>query len=219
MTPDLLLVRFRDEVNDAEEPYLWTDALVLDYIGESEVAFCRKTDGISDASTAEVSELQIVAGTEWYDLHPTVLKIRGAHRGDTGAPVDVLNVEDMASRGMRFDARTGPLRALITGIEERRIRVWPVPSETFTVHLTVFRMPLNPISQDNDSGTFEIGSEHHPFLLDWVKHLAYSKHDAETFDRTKADEHEAKFERYCANVMLEQRRLRHKPRSVAYGGI
>jgi hypothetical protein len=219
MAPDVMLVRFRDEVNDAEEPYLWSDASVLDYIGEAEVEFCRRTDGIGDATTVEVCELDIVAGTQWYDLHEKVLKIRGAHRGDTGDPVDVLNVEDMATRGMRFDGKAGTLRALITGIEERRIRVWPVPTETFTVQLTVFRTPLNPISQDNDSGTFEIGAEHHPFLLDWVKHLAYSKHDAETFDRTKAAEHEQRFERYCSNTRQEQRRLRHKPRSVAYGGI
>ena len=219
MAPDILLTRFRSEVDDTSEPYLWSDADVLDYIGEAEVEFCRRTDGIGDASTAVVCELDIVAATEWYDLHDKVLKIRSAHRGDTGAPVELINVEDMATRGIRFDATAGPLKGLILGLEERRIRVWPVPSETFTVQLVVFRMPLTPISQDNDSGTFEIGAEHHPFLLHWVKYLAFNKQDAETFNRTKAAEHEAAFDRYCFDVRLEQRRLRHKPRAIAYGGI
>jgi hypothetical protein len=53
----------------------------------------------------------------------------------------------------------------------------------------------------------------------WVKALAYGKQDAETFDRTKQKEFEQKFFGYCDQVQAEQRRARHKPRAVAYGGI
>lgn len=219
MLPEEALVRFRSEVDDLVEPYLWSDELVLGYIGEAEVEFCRKTDGIADASTVPVTRITLVANTEWYALHASILKIRSAYRIDTGAPVTVLNAEDMPSRGMRWDGRAGQLSALVIGIEDRKVRTWPVPNETPTIQLSVFRTPVTPVSVDNDAGPFEVEAKHHASLLHWVKHLAYSKQDAETFDRTKAQEFERKFEAYCFDQKLEQRKLRHKPRAIAYGGL
>lgn len=52
-----------------------------------------------------------------------------------------------------------------------------------------------------------------------MKHRAYMKQDAETFDRTKADEFEQRFNTYCEQVKREERRKGFKVRSVAYGGI
>ena len=51
------------------------------------------------------------------------------------------------------------------------------------------------------------------------KHRAYMKQDAETFDRTKADEFEKRFNAYCGQVKEEERRKAFKVRTVAYGGI
>lgn len=209
---------FRSEMSDIAEPYLWSDESVFHYADEAQNTFCRKTDGIADASTPAVVQLQVEPGTEWLAAHPSILRIRTATRVDTGRPVEVLNYEELASRGWRFDGRTGRLCALIIGLENSRTRLYPVPNETVRVDLTVFRLPLRPITDMGDE-PLEIPAQHHRSLLLWMKHLAYTKQDAETYDRMKAGEFEQQFLDYCESAKKEARRRDFKVREVVYGGI
>ena len=48
--------------------------------------------------------------------------------------------------------------------------------------------------------------------------LAYMKQDAETYDKTKSAEFEARFLGYCDMARKEKERREHKTRIVAYGG-
>lgn len=216
MTSGDLIDLFRDEMDDAVQPYLWSDDLVTGYIDDAQKMYCRLTDGIPDGTTVEVTQLSIVPTTQWYDTHASILKIREAYRTDTGKPVAVMNHEDMASQNMRFDGRSGPLGAMIIGIEDYKVRVWPVPNETVTVQMNVFRLPLVSITGDQ---ALVIAEQHHRNLLLWVKHRAYSKQNAETFDRTRAKEFDDAFRAYCKAAKDEQHRAKHKPRAVVYGGI
>lgn len=211
-----LLAQFRDEMDDAAAPYLWSDALIYSYIDDAQTMFCRLTDGIPDGTTVAVTQIEVLPATEWYDTHHSILKIREAYRTDTGKPLAVMNHEDMASQNMRFDGRTGPLGAMIIGIEDYKVRVWPVPNETVTVQMNVFRLPLVAITGD---AAMVVAPQHLINLLDWVKFRAYSKQNAETFDRTRAKEFEDKFRAYCKAAKDEQHRAKHKPRAVVYGGI
>jgi hypothetical protein len=86
-----------------------------------------------------------------------------------------------------------------------------------TLNLTVFRLPLTDIVESDQ--VLEIAPQHHQSLMLWMKARAYSKEDAETLDRKKAEQFEDKFSAYCAYAKLEQGRARHKTRVVQYGGI
>jgi hypothetical protein len=218
MNSSELLTLFRTEVQDTERPYLWSDEDIFAFEDDAQLTFCRKTDGISDATTTAVTTIAVVPTTDWVDLHESILKIRSARRSDTGAPIEVLNEEDMAERGLRFDGRTGPVKVLVIGAEAHKARVWPVSNETVSIRLTVFRLPLEEITSDGDQA-FEIDREHHRHLMWWMKYLAYSKDDVETYNKTKAAEAETKFFAYCAQVAEEERRKRHKTRIVRYGGV
>ena len=65
----------------------------------------------------------------------------------------------------------------------------------------------------------EIGEEHLLSLLLWMKHRAYGKQDAETFDRSKRDEYKSSFEAYCNSAKAEWERYKSKVRVVEYGGL
>ena len=65
----------------------------------------------------------------------------------------------------------------------------------------------------------EIDDQHHVPLLYCAKHLAYDTHDAEIFDRHKADDYEVKFRAYCAQARVEQTRARRQVGSTQYGGL
>lgn len=216
MTSGDLLDLFRDEMVDKATPYLWSDDLVFGYIDDACKRFCRLTDGIPDSTTAAVVNLTIVAGTDTYPLSPSILKVRTARRGDNGQEVQVINEEDMAPQGRYFDNRPGTPTALITGMDVDSVRVHPYPSEAVLMKLSVFRLPLVVITDDLP---LEIPAQHQRALLLRTKALAYGKQDAETFDRTKSETFDDKFTAYCAAAKAEQARARHKPRTVAYGGI
>ena len=216
MTSGDLMDLFRDEMADKVTPYLWSDDLVFGYIDDACKRFCRLTDGIPDSTTTTVVNLAIVAGTDTYPLSPLVLKIRTARRADNGREVLVLNEEDMAPQDRYFDNLPGIPTALITGMDVDSVRVHPYPSVDTPMKLSVFRLPLIDVIDDQP---LEIPAQHQRALLLRAKALAYGKQDAETFDRTKSETFDDKFTGYCAAAKAEQARARHKPRTVAYGGI
>lgn len=217
MTAGELLDLFRQEVVDTAQPYLWSDDFILGALSHAQEQFCRFTDGLPDSSTDAVTKLVITAGVDSYALSPSVLKIRSARLNDTGRPIMVLNQEDMPPRGMYFDGRPGTVAALITGMDENTVRVWPMPNANTAIRLSVFRLPLAQLT-DGDN-LIVVPAQHQRALLMWAKHLAYGVHDSDAFDRTKSENYEQKFMAYCASATVDQDRARHKPRTVAYGGI
>jgi hypothetical protein len=218
MNSSELLAAFRDDVDDNELPVFWSDAEVFRYMDDAQKMFCRLTGGLGDGSTPAVTQLTVTAGDTWANTHPAILKTRSAYLDADGSPLQIVNLEDLQQRGMRFDGRTGPLKALVIGIEKHKVRLYPVPALDAVVQLIVDRLPLTKITDVGDQ-EFEIDEQHHEPLLAWMKAQAYGKQDAETFDKSKADKYEAWFRAYCMAAKREKERAMHKTRVVAYGGI
>lgn len=211
---------FRREVNDTADPPLWSDEDVLSYAHDAQQMFSRLTGGTPDSSTADLTTLLITPSMSIVPLHPKVLKIRAAFRTDTGRPVEVVNYEDLPTRGWWLDGREGPLKALITGMDEGFVHLYPTAQETVTVKLVVFRLPLQDINIDTPiEQPLEIPEQHHTKLVRWMQHLAYLKQDTETYNRGESDRNAAIFRDYCEIAKREVERLRHKPRAVQYGGL
>lgn len=203
---------FRAEFFDTAVPYLVSDQLIYAYIDEAQKKFCRLTEGIEDGRSFTIS---VVPGTIWYTLDPRILKIRSLTDVSTGHAVELVSMESAALHGFRLGTRLGPLVAMVAGAEKGTLRACPVPNASVELQLNAFRLPHTVEAGDD----LEIDEQHHLALLMWVKHKAYSIHDAETYDRTKAAEYESNFRRYCAEARTEQNRARHSAGVVAYGGI
>lgn len=218
MNSNDVVTLFRSEVDDLQEPYLWSDDDAFAYLDDAQIEFCRRTEGIADARTASVTQLSIVPNTEWYAKSPLILKVRSATRSDTGRPVAVTNIESQTALGIVFDGATGPVRSLIDGMDDTAFRAHPVPNETVTINLAVFRLPLVKITSVGGQ-PLEVASQHHPHLVLWMRHRAYSKQDADAFDPRQAAEYEDRFEKYCAKAKAEQERARRQVGAVVYGGI
>jgi len=280
MTTTELLALFRTEVFDLELPYLWSDTWVYGAIDAAQKQFCRDTFGVADSRSFTVN---IISGTQWYTTDAKILKIRDAVVSTTGLDMPLIAFEKMHENSMKFDDKCGPPLALITGLDENTLRVWPIPftrtvpvvranstayvvgdiitvvsgattryfacvvpgttaaavgtlydgaytapitdgtasfaddtaSLSSTVELRTFRLPITVEAGDD----FEIPEQHQRYLLHWVKYLAYSIHDAETYDKGAAERYFAMHKAYCAQAKIEQSRARRPVSTVTYGGV
>lgn len=220
MTTDELKTLWRAEMGDAAAPFLWSDVEVYDYLDDAQKMFCRLTDGISDASTAAVTEIAVAAGATWLNLHPSIKKIRSASRASDGCDLTLVNHEGLHRLGLRLDpaAPRAPLRYVVTGMEEDKLRLVRPASAADQINLLVFRLPITTLGAGVQ--TLEIAAQHHTHLLSWARSRAYLKQDAEVFDEKRAGQFEDIFRGYCAQVQREQELKRHKgARTVGYGGI
>jgi hypothetical protein len=227
MTSNELLDLFRKDVVDTAKPYLWSDSEIYAYMNDAYFMYVRLMGGIADSTSVAVTQVIAQAGEPFADLHPSILTIRGAYRTSDNKRVEVINYEDIekiavqdfgVSMPVKLDLTQGSIVSMVIGMEDDVVRFFKVPSADDVIQLSVYRLPLEPITGGDQ--TFEgVKDHHHIHFLKWMKAMAYSKQDTDTFNKVKASEEEMKFRAYCEQARLEWERKRHKPRVVQYGGI
>lgn len=217
---------FRSDVVDTSLPYLWSDTEVYAYMDDAYKMFVRLFGGIAD-NTSEITQIPIVAGEAVAELDYRILKHRGVKLQSNNRPIDLINLQDepvmpASDYGAIWQAGTddkpGPVRFMVIGEQDDSCRWVQVPVENDTALLTIYRLPLVDIT-DADSTFTDVRPQHHFHFLKWMRHLAYNKQDAETFNRAKSKENEDAFHAYCEQARREMERQKSKTRVVAYGGI
>ncbi|MGZ8317507.1 MAG: phage adaptor protein [Telluria sp.] len=182
----------RQELDDSTEPYLWSDAELLDYANDAELEACRRARLLVDSSTAAVTQIAVTAGTALYPLDERVLFVRRA-RFAGYRPLARMTVQDMDDDNPYWqDAEGAQPRHFVTDYESGSLLLWPTPTASDTLYLTVVRAPLAEMNDAADSP--EIASRWHRALRYWMLYRAYGKQDAEGNDPKKAAESLALFE-------------------------
>lgn len=225
MNAEQLYDLFRSDVVDVEEPYLWSEDEVYAYMDDAYKMFVRLIGGVGDVTSA-VTRVVVRAGEQYAALDPRILKYRSAKLVSSGRPVVIINLQDTpltatddyGFQALNRDNAPGPVRFMVIGEEDDKARWVQVPVENDTVQLSVYRLPLNDIKSCVDEFV-DVRDYHHIHLLKWMKHLAYGKQDAETFDRGRSERYALEFRSYCDFVRLEEERRRSKVRVVRYGGL
>ena len=227
MNSDSLAVLFRADVVDTASPYLWSDNELYSYMDDAMNMFARLTGGIADF-TSPVTAVAVTAGNRIGAIDPSILRIMSATRASDGGRVTIINSTDEVNLPAPNDYGTqtalnmsntpGPVRYMVIGAQRGVVKFIQVPVVADTLNLVVYRLPLTPITGPSQSLN-EIGAEHHAHLMIWMRHLAYAKQDAETFDRARSAEQKAMFEAYCVQACSENDRYKAKVRVVRYGGL
>jgi hypothetical protein len=218
---------FRNDTTDTVQPYLWTDVEMYAYMNDAYTMFVRRTGGIPDYYTDKVCLITAKKDKETSPLHPKILFVREAHLEPKGEKVKVINMQDEVwlqnedyglIRHFNVSKTTGRVRYLVIGIQDDIVKWVNIPDVDYQVRLLVERLPLDDITgpgQDFDG----VKDHHHLYFLCWMKHLAYSKQDADTFNKVKAEEEMARFMAYCLSSRQEKEQQKHKVRVTHYGGI
>lgn len=218
---------FRSQVVDVATPYLWSDDEVWRYMNDAYRMFVRNTGGIADF-TSDATRIAVVTGEPTAEMPASILRVSDAFRVSDGQPVKVINYTDLVS-GKKADDYgflvknvnkpiNGALRYMLIGRQKHLCEWTVIPSVDDEVQMTIYRLPLASIDNSGQS-LDEVDEEHHLHLTEWMKHLAYKKHDAETFNPKASAEAEAAFNAYCWKVKSEWERMKHKTRIVQYGGL
>lgn len=226
MTSDELLAAFRQDVVDVAKPYLWSDDEIYRYMNDAYRMFVRLTEGVPDF-TSDACAVDIVPGEATATIHPSILRIVGATRRSDTHPIEIINVTDVARmrssdygqvKQFILDSTPGQVRYMVLGMQKGVVRWAQVPEVEDVCDLTIYRLPLNVIEGDGQELS-DVEEIHHLHLLDWMKHLAYKKQDAETFSPDASAARLADFTAYCTRVKAEWERYKHKTRVVSYGGL
>ena len=222
-----LLRTFRCDVVDDVEPYLWSNREVYQYINDAYFMFVREMGGIADATTPEVVDLVASTGVATTPIHESILRFRTARNTTLKQPITIINIQDTDDfvtddYGLlhrEFDStEQGRPTHMIIGEEDGYVRWMQVPDADYNVKVVVERLPLIPITRERQRFT-GVREEHHYHLLKWVRHLAYRKQDADTFNLVKSDQERNDFYEYCELAKREKGTRKHKVRVTRYGGL
>lgn len=176
-----LLDVVRTEIDDLQEPFLWSDAELIEHADDAQNEACRRARLLVDSEDATVCRVTLEAGTSVYALDPRVIRVERAIVAGEPLPLRMClrrHVDRMLPGWEDMD--DGLPEVLIPDWQSRSIRLVPAPEAAGTLRLTVVRLPLAVLNDLEDEP--EIPAHFHRSLRHWIVHRAYLKRDSETFD-------------------------------------
>lgn len=190
--------RFRALSNDRAQPYFWEDVDIVDWLNDAEAQACVRGRLLREDALPAVTRIALDPGQHTYDLHPALYEI--IHLRMIPAAGGRVRTLRLASREW-LDAERPDWR------DETRESCWAIQGDTTlrvvgaiqsgdVLALECYRLPLEPLSLDDQDGEPEIHRAHHEHLIQWVLHKAFSIPDTEVFDPQRAALAEAAFTRY-----------------------
>lgn len=209
MTPaDLLPIIRRDYldedpvvIGDPEKVARWPREFILRAIGEAQRQACLRQDlrHIFDDTTPELCEIDIAAGTTGYVMDYRVLRVKAARMD--GATSDLRHVmrEDLDRMMRNWQASTGIPRMF--WVDQRRLNLWPSPSASGTLRLSVWRLPLLPDPNWNDDLEWPGEQEK---LAHWVAYRAFLRPNPDTVQVELAKTHLSLFEQAFGAAVSER---------------
>jgi len=221
---DDMISKFRREMEDTVEPYLWSEDDIVDYLDQAQDEFCEKVDALTS-----IVEITYSATDEYVDLPNYVTRVRYAELVD-GTRVALFNAEEWREdRGLSDDYGVSihqsswqtdtneKVSAVITDLETDKLRLYPIPTADSSLKVHVYRRPVELLA---DAGEFEVKDKaQQRCILLKARALAYEKHDAETYNPRMAAEYEQRFEVRTSELASASSRSKRRARSVRYPGM
>lgn len=194
-----LIRKFRVAAFDMEQPYLFADEDITDWLNDAVKEAAIRGRLIYDSTTTGVCTIATVPNVSIYALHESMYEIDSicwVNNDLQTRTVDALSLVSQEDMGDIWrDWRTRDYGTPEYAIQhDTNIRLVPAPNVAGEIALEGYRTPLVPMALDTDQP--EINTIHHKYLIHWALHEGFSVPDAETFDPNKADKAEKRFTDY-----------------------
>ena len=217
--------RVRSRLDDTNQPYLWSDQELNDYINDTLRDACIRANlTVEDDIAIPFTMADATTWNNKYALPSGILDVRSVYLDSN--PTLTLSRTSMRRREQYYGGRvqyTGrPLQYAVDktkagtgddyGIFVRTLVFIPTPYQADTAYIDVSRLP---VLLEDDEDVPEIDEIWHPDLVYGVTALAYLKRDSDTFDPRKSDHDMAMFEERFG-VRLPASVLRERQAEVPY---
>lgn len=236
MTLADLIDAYRNAADDETEPYRADDDRVTGWLNEAVDEACLRAKLIFD-TTSPLCTVAVVAGTSTYKVHPAVDDIAAAwldkHHNvlqptdqsalDRGRDVR-WHLQSPAWRAAYVDAsawcgrnwRTWNGRPRFIMRDGNTIRLVPNPTDADTLHLEVYRRPLDDerLAVANATACVpRVPFQYQQALVEWALYRSFMRRDEDQVDPSVAASHLQLFEaafgsRPDANVVRKQHEQR-----------
>ena len=232
-----------------QSDYLWSDTTLCRYIDEAQRRFARGALVIRDGTTSTassgtttkpVTDVLLVAGTDMYTLHPSVLAVISARldgdKADLARGGHAAFATYTQPDTYYFDpsslSQLPPGKPLAYDTDEYAgadangsfgtitLRVYPVPNADYAgqnISLRVARMPLQRFTLANLEVEPEIPEEHHLEMLDWAAYLALRIVDVDAGMPDRANEFRQSFELHVQKAKEQALRKTFTPLQWNFG--
>lgn len=197
MTGRELIAKFRQLSQDEVEPYLWSDAFVLDCLNEAEREAADRARLLYD----DALNVEVEAGTARYAVHPKIIDIeRAMLSSGKGRHKLRLKLFDR----LELDWKTPPRSQHEAGLPwgrpfglvydgRQEVEIVPAPKMDGWLRLGAYRLPFADFDEDASP---EIPAIHHVALVDWALFRAFSIPDADEANEQLATFYLDRFDKY-----------------------
>lgn len=228
MTPSDVILAFRAAIGDEEEVFLHSDIEVYGYLDDAQKLFCRITGLLVDATT--FASVTVTANDPVVVLSPRIIEIVRATITGRNPPLALKTVRQMdrsdflegedygtALTGTSWTSTTGTPRILVTDWAYGKGRLYPTPTAnaTLSLHAVVLPADVTPATATLDV----VDPRHQRVMIEWMKHLAYQKDDADAFDEKESERAGAAFYTRAAQIAEEIKRSTKPAGLTGYGGL
>lgn len=204
---------------------LWSNQEICRYAVEAQNEFCFRNPILDQDAQADITQIAVSASTGLYSFDSRILSIRRMKFVDSNDDEFRLlkrTTAWMDRHAITWDLETAPeegkVEFYIEDTDHRVLQLYRTPELDGTLHMIVDRLPFTTMSwQRRHQDMPEIDQHHHLDLLDYMKHLAYQKKDAQTDDKKLSQDFLDSFtakvgERPSARLLRVRRAERNYPR-------
>lgn len=193
-----LIRRFRVQANDKVEPYFNEDQDIKAWLNDAVIEACIRGRLVHESQNSDVCNIAVTSGNSQYALHESLYELTKLQfipsNGDRVERLQLVSEEFLVQHyGEDWPELSGkPLHAIQY---DTSLRLAQTPDQDGTIRIEGYRIPLLEMVSDTDTPV-DLNKIHHPYLVEWAMHQAFSIPDTEFFDPNRAEIAERKFSDY-----------------------
>jgi len=189
---DLLNELRVSRLDDAVQPYLWSDDELVSFLNDAVRQVCIRQRCLLE-STQSFCTINVAAGTQLVPVDPHILAIRFLRQDGSTSNMQPAGIT--SKRFFKLHATwdtdtdtTGDLEYWVPDYQNGFIALFPLPTADIVLKLNVWRLPIEDEELTLADPTAEpvVNPAWHVDLLDWVVYRAFSKPDSDTEQQARA---------------------------------
>lgn len=188
----------RERLADYTEPYLASDKSLIFHLNQAVFEAARRSLLIYDETTSadgalDLCDIAILPGQRAYKLHPRILSVVSATLGSTKM---TLGRDPTLPQLDQYQPLWRNLTGVATGFAtfRRVLYLNRTPDLADTLHIRVYRLPLNSEKMARLTDEPPIPEEFQPDLAYWATHKIFDRKDSDLFSEADAQKDLAVFE-------------------------